>query len=46
MSDRLPLVIGFVLLLTFLMMVFAFKSVPIALISTLSTSPRSRSRSG
>ena len=34
MSDRLPLVIGFVLLLTFLMMVFAFKSVPIALIST------------
>jgi RND superfamily putative drug exporter len=35
MSDRLPLVIGFVLLLTFLMMVFAFKSVPIALISTV-----------
>ncbi|HWM74267.1 MAG TPA: MMPL family transporter [Nocardioides sp.] len=34
MSDRLPLVVGFVLLLTFLMMVFAFKSVPIALIST------------
>ncbi|HET9422379.1 MAG TPA: MMPL family transporter [Nocardioides sp.] len=34
MSDRLPLVIGFVLLLTFMMMVFAFKSVPIALIST------------
>jgi RND superfamily putative drug exporter len=34
MADRLPLVIGFVLLLTFLMMVFAFKSVPIALIST------------
>ena len=31
MSDRLPLVIAFVLLLTFLMMVFAFKSVPIAL---------------
>lgn len=35
MSDRLPLVIGFVLLLTFLMMVFAFKSVPIALVSTV-----------
>ena len=35
MSDRLPLVIAFVLLLTFLMMVFAFKSVPIALISTV-----------
>jgi RND superfamily putative drug exporter len=34
MADRLPLVIGFVLLLTFLMMVFAFKSVPIAVIST------------
>jgi RND superfamily putative drug exporter len=35
MSDRLPLVIGFVLLLTFLMMVFAFRSVPIALVSTV-----------
>jgi RND superfamily putative drug exporter len=35
MSDRLPLIIGFVLLLTFLMMVFAFKSVPIAAISTV-----------
>jgi len=35
MSDRLPLVIAFVLVLTFLMMVFAFKSVPIALISTV-----------
>jgi len=32
--DRLPLVIGFVLLLTLLMMGFAFRSVPIALIST------------
>lgn len=35
MSDRLPLIIAFVLVLTFLMMVFAFKSVPIALISTV-----------
>ena len=35
MADRLPLVVGFVLLLTFLMMVFAFKSVPIALVSTV-----------
>ncbi len=35
MSDRLPLVISFVLLLTFLMMVFAFRSVPIAVISTV-----------
>jgi RND superfamily putative drug exporter len=35
MSDRLPFVIAFVLLLTFLMMVFAFRSVPIALISTV-----------
>ena len=35
MSDRLPLVIAFVLLLTFLMMVFAFRSVPIALLSTV-----------
>lgn len=35
LSDRLPLVIGFVLLLTFLMMVFSFKSVPIALVSTV-----------
>lgn len=34
-SDRLPLIIGFVLVLTFLMMVSAFKSVPIAAISTL-----------
>jgi RND superfamily putative drug exporter len=34
-SDRLPLVVGFVLLLTFLMMVFAFRSVPIALVSTV-----------
>lgn len=35
MSDRLPLVVGFVLLLTFLMMVLAFRSVPIALVSTV-----------
>ncbi len=35
MADRLPLVVGFVLLLTFLMMVFAFRSVPIALVSTV-----------
>jgi putative drug exporter of the RND superfamily len=35
MSERLPLVIAFVLLLTFLMMVFAFRSVPIALVSTV-----------
>lgn len=35
MSDRLPLVVAFVLLLTFLMMVFAFRSIPIALISTV-----------
>ncbi|MCD4534634.1 MMPL family transporter [Nocardioides sp. cx-169] len=33
-SDRLPLVIGFVLLLTFLMMLATFRSVPIALLST------------
>ncbi len=33
-QSRLPLVIGFVLLLTFLMMAFAFRSVPIALLST------------
>jgi RND superfamily putative drug exporter len=32
--DRLPIVIGVVLLLTLLMMGFAFRSVPIALIST------------
>lgn len=35
MSDRLPLVIAFVLLLTFLMMVFAFRSIPIAVASTV-----------
>ena len=47
MSDRLPLVIGFVLLLTFLMMVFAFKSVPIAAdLDRCSTSRRWRWRSG
>ncbi len=34
-QDRLPLVIGFVLVLTFLMMAFAFRSVPIALVSTV-----------
>jgi putative drug exporter of the RND superfamily len=34
-ADRLPLVIGFVLLLTFLMMAFAFKSLPIAAVSTV-----------
>ncbi len=34
-SGRLPLVIGFVLLLTFLMMAFSFRSVPIALVSTV-----------
>lgn len=34
-SDRLPLVVGFVLLLTFLMMAFAFRSAPIAAVSTL-----------
>jgi RND superfamily putative drug exporter len=34
-SDSLPLVIGVVLLLTLLMMAFAFRSVPIALISTV-----------
>ena len=33
--DRLPLVIGVVLLLTLLMMVMAFRSIPIALVSTL-----------
>ncbi|MDP2775315.1 MAG: MMPL family transporter, partial [Nocardioides sp.] len=33
-SDRLPLVIGFVLLLTFLMMLATFRSLPIALLST------------
>lgn len=35
MSDRLPLVIAFVLVLTFLMMVFAFRSIPIAVASTV-----------
>jgi RND superfamily putative drug exporter len=35
MSDRLPLVVAFVLLLTFLMMVLAFRSLPIALVSTV-----------
>ena len=34
-KDRLPLVIGTVLLLTLLMMALAFRSVPIALVSTL-----------
>ena len=34
-KDRLPLVIGIVLLLTLLMMALAFRSVPIALVSTL-----------
>ncbi|WP_134738687.1 MMPL family transporter [Nocardioides sp. 503] len=34
-SDRLPLVIGFVLLLTFLMMLATFRSLPIALLSTV-----------
>ncbi|WP_227467689.1 MMPL family transporter [Nocardioides lijunqiniae] len=34
-SDRLPLVIAFVLLLTFLMMLATFRSLPIALLSTL-----------
>ncbi|MGH3447655.1 MAG: MMPL family transporter [Nocardioidaceae bacterium] len=34
-SDKLPWVIGFVLLLTLLMMGFTFKSVPIAIITTL-----------
>lgn len=33
-SDRLPFVIGFVLLLTLLMMVAAFRSIPLALVST------------
>ena len=34
-SDRLPIVIGVVLLLTLLMMGFAFRSIPIALVSTV-----------
>jgi RND superfamily putative drug exporter len=34
MNDSLPVVIGVVLLLTMLMMAFAFRSVPIALVST------------
>ena len=34
MADRLPLVVGFVLRLTMLMMVFAFRSVPLALVTT------------
>ncbi len=34
-QQRLPLVIGFVLLLTGLIMAFAFRSVPIAVVSTL-----------
>jgi putative drug exporter of the RND superfamily len=33
--ERLPLVIGFVLLLTLVMMAFAFRSLPIAIVSTL-----------
>ena len=33
LTNRLPLVVGFILLLTMLMMGFAFRSVPIALIS-------------
>ena len=33
--DRLPIVIGVVLLLTLLMMLMAFRSIPIALVSTL-----------
>jgi RND superfamily putative drug exporter len=33
--ERLPLVIGFVLLLTLLIMAFTFRSVPIALVSTV-----------
>jgi RND superfamily putative drug exporter len=34
-QDRLPLVIGFVLLLTLLMMAASFKSIPVALVSTV-----------
>lgn len=34
-NSRLPIVIGFVLLLTLVMMGFAFRSVPIALVSTV-----------
>lgn len=34
-SDRLPLVIGFVLVLTFLMMLGTFRSLPIAMLSTV-----------
>lgn len=34
-QDRLPLVIGFVLLLTLLMMAASFKSIPVAIVSTV-----------
>ena len=47
LRDRLPLVIGFVLLLTMLMMAIAFRSVPLALVvDACSTWPRSASPSG
>ena len=45
-KDRLPLVIGVVLLLTLLMMGLAFRSVPVALVSTLLNLSRSVLRSG
>jgi RND superfamily putative drug exporter len=35
LHDRLPLVIGFVLLLTLLMMAATFRSIPVAIVSTL-----------
>jgi RND superfamily putative drug exporter len=35
MSERLPIVVGFVLLLTLLIMLVTFRSIPIAIVSTL-----------
>ena len=35
LSERLPIVVGFVLLLTLLIMAVTFRSIPIAIVSTL-----------
>ncbi len=35
LAERLPIVVGFVLLLTLLIMAFTFRSIPIAIVSTL-----------
>ena len=44
-TGRLPLVIGFVLLLTMLIMALTFRSVPLAIISTVLNLPPWRRRS-